>query len=64
MNNTCIDMRTLDLNIYMYMKGKIYKNPELSQLYFRSSCPMLDAQIEQTEAAVLVKAGPGGGGVS
>jgi hypothetical protein len=25
MNITCIDIRTLDLNIYMYMKGKIYK---------------------------------------
>jgi hypothetical protein len=27
MNSTCIDMRTLGLNIYMYRKGKIYKEP-------------------------------------
>jgi hypothetical protein len=25
MNNTCIDMRALGSNIYIYMKGKIYK---------------------------------------
>jgi hypothetical protein len=27
MNRTCIDMRTLGPNIYMYMKGEIYKEP-------------------------------------
>jgi hypothetical protein len=27
MNSTCIDMRTEGPNIYMYMKGKIYKDP-------------------------------------
>jgi hypothetical protein len=27
MNNTYIGMRTGGLNIYMYMKGKIYKEP-------------------------------------
>jgi hypothetical protein len=26
MNSTCIDMRTLDLNIYMYRKEKYTKN--------------------------------------
>jgi hypothetical protein len=28
MNSTCIDMRALGLNIYMYMRGEIHKeNP-------------------------------------
>jgi hypothetical protein len=27
MNSNCIDMRTLGMNIYMYRKGKIYKEP-------------------------------------
>jgi hypothetical protein len=27
MNSTCIDMRALGLNIYMYKRGKIYEEP-------------------------------------
>jgi hypothetical protein len=27
MNNTCIDMGALGLNIYMYMREEIYKEP-------------------------------------
>jgi hypothetical protein len=29
MNNTSIDMRTLCPNIYMYRRGRIYKEPPL-----------------------------------
>jgi hypothetical protein len=62
MNSTRIDMRTLGPDIYMYIEGKIYKEPELSRLDFKSSWPTLDAQIEQSETAALVEAGPRGSG--
>jgi hypothetical protein len=53
MNSTCIDMRVLGPNIYMYIKGKIYKKTPLKEYknrkdYYTSNTLRRNTKIEKT----------------
>jgi hypothetical protein len=56
MNSTCIHLRTGGQNIYMYMKGKIYKEPsegiqkiEKTNIHLTSPSPQTHGGSKNTE---------------